>query len=67
MQWLRSQIAIVTQDPILFGYSIADNIAYGDNSRKISMDEIIQAAKAANIHKFISTLPKVKIIFNICY
>ena len=40
--------------------SIRDNIAYGDNSRdNIPMDEIIEAAKKANIHSFISELPSV--------
>ncbi|XP_052095836.1 ATP-dependent translocase ABCB1-like isoform X5 [Mytilus californianus] len=55
--WLRSQIGIVSQEPILFDCSIRDNIAYGDNSRTPSMDEIIKAARNANIHEFISSLP----------
>lgn len=59
LHWLRSQIGIVSQEPILFDMSIAENIAYGDNSRVVSMDEIIQAAKQANIYDFISKLPKV--------
>lgn len=58
VKWLRSRMAIVTQDPILFGTSIADNIAYGDNSREVSMEDVITAAKGANIHNFISTLPQ---------
>ena len=57
--WLRSQIGIVSQEPILFDLSIAENIAYGDNSRQVSMDEIMEAAKLANIHDFITKLPKV--------
>ncbi|GFO14578.1 multidrug resistance protein 1 [Plakobranchus ocellatus] len=57
IQWLRSQIGLVSQEPILFDQSIAENIAYGDNSRTVSMDEIIQAAKSANIHNFIQSLP----------
>lgn len=59
LHWLRSQMGIVSQEPILFDTSIADNIAYGDNSRKVTMNEIIDAAKLANIHDFISTLPEV--------
>jgi ABC-type multidrug transport system fused ATPase/permease subunit len=40
--------------------SIRENIAYGDNSRKnISLDEIIEVAKNANIHDFIQDLPDV--------
>ncbi|RUS91669.1 hypothetical protein EGW08_000642 [Elysia chlorotica] len=57
IEWLRSQIGLVSQEPILFDRSIADNIAYGDNSRTVSMDEIIQAAKSANIHNFVQSLP----------
>ena len=49
----------VSQEPVLFSYSISENIAYGDNSREVSMEEIEAAAKAANIHSFINTLPKV--------
>jgi len=57
IQWLRSHIGIVSQEPVLFGCSIAENIAYGDNSREVSKDEIEAAAKAANIHSFINSLP----------
>lgn len=60
--WLRSQIGIVSQEPILFDSTIAENIAYGDNSRDVPMDEIIEAAKKANIHDFISGLPLVYIL-----
>ncbi|KAM5157179.1 ATP-binding cassette sub-family B member 5-like [Mantella aurantiaca] len=58
VQWLRSQIGIVSQEPVLFDCSIAENIAYGDNSRLVSMEEIQQATKAANIHSFIEELPE---------
>jgi ABC-type multidrug transport system fused ATPase/permease subunit len=58
IQWLRRQMALVTQDPILFSFSLRENIAYGDNKRKVSMEEIIEAAKCANIHDFISKLPQ---------
>jgi len=54
---LRSQMAIVAQEPALFDRTIAQNIAYGDNSKHIQMDEIISAAKQANIHSFIASLP----------
>nr|CAD7409119.1 unnamed protein product [Timema cristinae] len=57
MSSLRSQLGIVSQEPVLFDRTIADNIAYGDNNREVSMDEIIQSAKEANIHTFISSLP----------
>ncbi|XP_074122726.1 ATP-dependent translocase ABCB1 isoform X2 [Sminthopsis crassicaudata] len=58
VQWLRAQLGIVSQEPILFDCSIAENIAYGNNSRIVSQEEIVNAAKAANIHPFIETLPK---------
>lgn len=57
VQWLRAHLGIVSQEPILFDCSIAENIAYGDNSRVVSQEEIEQAAKEANIHPFIETLP----------
>ncbi|UJR24257.1 hypothetical protein I4U23_027224 [Adineta vaga] len=58
LQWYRSQISIVSQEPILFDMTICENIAYGDNSRTdISLVEIIQAATSANIHDFIQNLP----------
>ncbi|KAH9508579.1 ATP-dependent translocase ABCB1 [Bulinus truncatus] len=58
LKWLRSQIGIVSQEPILFDRSIAENIAYGDNTRVVTMDEIMQAARGANIHEFITSLPE---------
>ncbi|KFP46649.1 Multidrug resistance protein 1, partial [Cathartes aura] len=58
IQWLRAQIGIVSQEPILFDCTIAENITYGDNSREVSHKEIVSAAKEANIHAFIESLPK---------
>src|SRR5471030_707162 len=55
-QSLRSQIAIVQQDPILFHRSLADNIAYGRPGA--GMAAIEQAARLANAHEFILRLPK---------
>ncbi|XP_019670494.2 ATP-dependent translocase ABCB1 isoform X4 [Felis catus] len=57
VQWLRAHMGIVSQEPILFDCSIGENIAYGDNSRVVSQEEIVRAAKEANIHPFIETLP----------
>ncbi len=53
---LRSQIAIVQQEPILFHRSLAENIAYARPGATRS--EIVEAAKLASAHDFISTLPK---------
>ncbi|XP_028992931.1 bile salt export pump isoform X2 [Betta splendens] len=55
--FLRSQIGIVSQEPILFDCSIAENIQYGDNTRSVSMEEIVEAAKKAYLHDFVMTLP----------
>ncbi|GAB0098065.1 multidrug resistance protein 1-like [Sergentomyia squamirostris] len=57
-QWIRSHLGIVSQEPVLFNRTIAENIAYGDNSREISIEEIIEVAKTAQIHsQFIINLP----------
>ncbi|BFZ01115.1 hypothetical protein BsWGS_04154 [Bradybaena similaris] len=58
LRWYRRQLGIVSQEPTLFDCSIAENIAYGDTSRVVPMAEIIQAAKDANIHNFVSNLPQ---------
>ncbi|XP_026865337.2 ATP-binding cassette, sub-family B (MDR/TAP), member 4 isoform X2 [Electrophorus electricus] len=58
IHWLRSQIGIVSQEPVLFDCSLAENIAYGDNSRQVAPEEVEQAARAANIHSFIEGLPQ---------
>ncbi|XP_027198903.2 ATP-dependent translocase ABCB1-like [Dermatophagoides pteronyssinus] len=59
VDWLRSQMALVSQEPILFSHSIRDNIAYGDNFREtVPFDEIVHAAQMANIHDFIKNLPQ---------
>lgn len=54
LESLRSQIGLVSQDVYLFGGSIKDNIAYGKPDA--TMDEIVDAAKKANIHDFIMEL-----------
>ncbi|XP_058047126.1 bile salt export pump [Ahaetulla prasina] len=58
IRFLRSKIGIVSQEPVLFDCSIVDNIKYGDNSREISMDEVITAAKKAQLHEFVMSLPQ---------
>jgi len=55
-QSLRSQIAMVQQDPILFHRSLAENIVYGRQGA--SMAAIEQAARLANAHEFILRLPR---------
>ncbi len=53
---LRSQIGFCSQEVFLFNISIADNIRFGKPNA--SFQEVIDAAKSANIHDFIMTLPK---------
>lgn len=54
--WLRKQIGIVSQEPLLFAGSVADNIRYG--RLDASDEDIIDAAKAAHVLDFADTLPK---------
>lgn len=53
---LRQQVCIVSQEPTLFDCTIGDNICYGTN-RNVTYQEIVEAAKMANIHNFILGLP----------
>ena len=61
IRWLRSQIGIVSQEPVLFDTSIAENVRYGANFREVSDEEVVEAAKAANIHTFVQSLPAVSV------
>lgn len=56
LESLRAQISLVPQEPMLFSSTIGDNIRYG--RLDASFDEIIQAAKDANAHDFITRLPE---------
>lgn len=64
--FLRSKIGIVSQEPILFDCSIAENIKYGDNSREIGLNEVISAAKKAQLHDFVMSLPEVLCVCDVC-
>ncbi|KAL8544764.1 hypothetical protein ACS0TY_005114 [Phlomoides rotata] len=63
LKWLRQQMGLVSQEPILFSGSIRDNIAYGKGGNATET-EITAAAEQANAHKFISGLQQVKIHSN---
>ncbi|KAL2244716.1 UNVERIFIED_CONTAM: ABC transporter B family member 5 [Sesamum indicum] len=56
LSWLRRQMGLVSQEPILFNETIRDNITYGSQG-DVMEEEIIVAAKAAHAHNFISSLP----------
>ena len=58
LTYLRSIIGVVSQEPVLFNMTIADNIRFGRNGGEgVTMEEIEAAAKAANVHDFIKGLP----------
>ncbi|KAL6193548.1 hypothetical protein ACLB2K_034632 [Fragaria x ananassa] len=57
LKWLRQQMGLVSQEPILFNDTIRANIAYGKEGN-VTEAEIIAAAELANAHKFISSLQK---------
>jgi ABC-type multidrug transport system fused ATPase/permease subunit len=54
-QWLRMQIGLVSQEPVLFAMSIEENIMYG--SEGATMAQVQRAAKMANAHDFIMRIP----------
>lgn len=56
ISWLRQQMGLVSQEPVLFNETIRANIAYGKRGHA-SEEEIIAATKASNAHNFISSLP----------
>uniref|UniRef100_A0A673VRL9 ATP-binding cassette sub-family B member 10, mitochondrial n=1 Tax=Salmo trutta TaxID=8032 RepID=A0A673VRL9_SALTR len=57
--WLRSHIGTVSQEPVLFSCSIADNIAYGaPDSGTVTVQEIHRAAQIANAYEFVRGFPK---------
>ncbi|GAB2252720.1 hypothetical protein Droror1_Dr00005567 [Drosera rotundifolia] len=56
LSWLRQQMGLVSQEPILFNETIRTNIAYGKQG-EATEEEIIEAARSANAHNFISGLP----------
>ncbi len=55
IQWLRRNIGVVSQEPVLFDTTIAENIRYGHEGATIA--DIKKAATNANVHDFISSLP----------
>ncbi|CAJ2666585.1 ABC transporter B family member 28-like [Trifolium pratense] len=56
-EWARV-VSIVNQEPVLFSVSVGENIAYGLPDDDVSKDDVIKAAKAANAHEFIISLPQ---------
>ena len=61
LKWLRQQIGVVSQEPILFQTTIRQNILFGCDSA--TDKDMYQAAEKANAHDFIMSLPEVRKIF----
>jgi ATP-binding cassette subfamily B (MDR/TAP) protein 1 len=57
LKWLRQQIGLVSQEPVLFSTSIKENISYGNVNA--TMEEIEMAATLANAAQFINKVPQV--------
>lgn len=65
VRWLRENMGIVSQEPVLFGNTIAENIRYG---REDATDEDIErAVREANAYEFISKLPEVRVVDFLLY
>ena len=58
LKWIRRQIGIVPQEPVLFTGTIKENISYGSFSDEFTNEQVEMAAKKAHIHEFISSLPE---------
>lgn len=56
LSWLRQQVGLVGQEPVLFNDTIRANITYGKKDQ-VTEEEVIAVAEAANAHRFISSLP----------
>uniref|UniRef100_A0A7N0VKW2 ABC transporter B family member 8 n=1 Tax=Kalanchoe fedtschenkoi TaxID=63787 RepID=A0A7N0VKW2_KALFE len=54
LRWYRMHMALVSQEPVIFSGSVRDNIAFGEVDA--SMNQVVEAARAANAHEFISSL-----------
>ena len=54
--WLHSKIALVSQEPVLLGGTIKENISFGLTDGQINMDQIVEVSKQANAYEFISNL-----------
>jgi ABC-type multidrug transport system fused ATPase/permease subunit len=60
LAWLRRQIGVVSQEPVLFATTIEDNIRFGNP--EATLEQIIAAAKEADAHNFIDKLTEVGIL-----
>lgn len=59
LKWLRQQMGLVSQEPVLFNDTVRVNIAYGKEGNATEA-EVLAAAELANAHQFISSLKQVR-------
>ena len=57
VSWWHKQVALVSQEPVLFDMSIRENIAFGLGIDNVTQQQIEEAAKEANCHDFITEFP----------
>ncbi len=62
LAWFRSQLGVVSQEPVLFAGSVAENIKLG--ALDATQDEIEEAAKLARVHDFVCKLPEVRYLYS---
>ena len=58
IKWLRQQIGVVSQEPVLFATTIRENILFGRDG--VTQEDVERAAQAANAHNFIMAFPDVR-------
>ena len=63
VSWLRKNIGIVAQEPVLFDTTIGENIRHGNE--EVSMEEMVRAAREANVFDFINKLPDVSLLVRV--
>lgn len=61
LKWLREHTGVVSQEPVLFDTTIAENIRYGKDG--VTQEDVEKATKMANAHDFITGLPEVSLMY----
>ena len=59
LTWFQRQVGIISKNPRIFSQSVLDNIRYGANFRKVSVEEVISIAQAAGVNEVLTSLPEV--------
>ena len=64
LAWLRSQIGLISQDPVIFDGTVLDNVRFGKPDA--TMEEVFEACDTSCADEFIARLPQVSFIYNSC-